>query len=157
MRVYFYILKTERFKDTLLHEASLSVSKIKLVGGEKEWEGNIIVGGKPVCDDASEKYGKEVAQVVCRFILFWQKTIIHIFITIFLPRELGYDGGQYTKESHFGQVSDDFMMDDVKCKGTEEKLLDCPHTTEDDCEGIEGLGVICIPNHPTIQGFVYLL
>ena len=62
-----------------------------------------------------------------------------------MPRELGYNGGQYTKESHFGQVSDDFMMDEVKCKGTEEKLLDCPHTTEGDCRGNEGLGVICMP------------
>ena len=144
MRVYFYILKTERFKDTLLHEASLSVSKIKLVGGEKEWEGNIIVGGKPVCDDGFKKYGKAAAQVVCRFILFWHKTIINIFITIFfLSRELGYHGGQYTKESHFGKVSDDFMMDEVKCKGNEEKLLDCNYKTEDDCGGKEGLGVIC--------------
>ena len=116
-----------------------------------------MVGGKPVCDDGAKKHGKAAAQVVCRFNLFWHKTIVHIFITIFLPRELGYDGGQYTKESHFGKVSDDFMMDDVKCKGTEEKLLDCPHTTEDDCKGSEGLGVICIPNHTTIQGVVYLL
>ena len=37
------------------------------------------------------------------------------------------------------------MMDEVKCKGTEEKLLDCPHTTEGDCRGNEGLGVICMP------------
>ena len=86
MRVYHYILKTEQFKDTLLHEASLSVSKIKLVGGEKEWEGNIIVGGKPVCDDGAKHYGEAVAQVVCRFILFWHKTIINIFITIFFSQ-----------------------------------------------------------------------
>ena len=72
---------TRQTRNTILHEASLSVSKIKLVGGEKEWEGNIIVGGKPVCDDASEKYGKKVAQVVCRFILFWHKTIIHISLS----------------------------------------------------------------------------
>ena len=76
MWVYHYILKTEQFKDTLLHEASLSVSKIKLVGGEKEWEGNIIVGGKPVCDDGAKKFGEAVAKVVCRFILLWPKTNI---------------------------------------------------------------------------------
>ena len=86
-----------------------------------------------------------------------QNNYQHLYHHFFLSRELGYDGGQYTKESHFGKVSDDFMMDDVKCKGTEEKLLDCPHTTEDNCEGNEGLGVICIPNHTTIQGFVYFL
>ena len=34
-------------------------------------------------------------------------------------------------------------MDEVKCLGTEETLEDCPHNTEDDCEGKEGAGVIC--------------
>ena len=118
---------------------------IKLVGGKNEREGNIMVGGKPVCDDGFKKYGKAAAQVVCRFILIWHKTIIHIFLTIFSPRELGYDGGQYTKESHFGKVSDDFMMDEVQCKGNEEKLLDCPYWSKHDCNKSDGLGVICTP------------
>ena len=56
-------------------------SKIKLVGGKNEREGNIMVGGKPVCDDGSERYGNAVAQVVCRFIFFWPKIIIYIFLT----------------------------------------------------------------------------
>ena len=51
-----------------------------LVGGKNEWEGNIMVGGKPVCDDGSERYGNTVAQVVCRFIFFWPKIIIYIYI-----------------------------------------------------------------------------
>merc|ERR1711974_293712 len=45
----------------------------------------------------------------------------------------------------FGQVPDDFMMDNVECEGTEEKLLDCNHKTKDNCNGNEGLGVICTP------------
>ena len=72
----FLCLKTKQFKDTLFYEASLSVSKLKLVGGNNEWEGNIMVGGKPVCDDGSERYLKAIAQVVCRFIFFWPKIII---------------------------------------------------------------------------------
>ena len=52
-------------------EASLSVSKLKLVGGNNEWEGNIMVEGKPVCDDGAKKLGKAAAQVVCRFTFFW--------------------------------------------------------------------------------------
>ena len=52
------------------------VSKIKLVGGKNEWEGNIMVGGKPVCDDGAKDYGDAVAHVVCRFILLWPKTNI---------------------------------------------------------------------------------
>ena len=72
----FLCLKTKQFKDTLFYEASLSVSKLKLVGGNNEWEGNIMVGGKPVCDDGAKDYGDAVAHVVCRFILLWPKTNI---------------------------------------------------------------------------------
>ena len=68
-----------------------------------------------------------------------------------MPRELGYYGGQYTTKSHFGKVSDDFMMDEVKCKGNEEKLLDCNYKTEDDCGGKEGLGVICKPKKGEVE------
>ena len=53
-----------------------------LDGGKNEREGNIMVGGKPVCDDGSERYGNAVAQVVCRFISFWPKIIINIFLII---------------------------------------------------------------------------
>ena len=67
----FLCLKTKQFKDTLFYEASLSVSKLKLVGGNNEWEGNIMVGGKPVCDDGAKEHGKAAAQVVCRFIIFF--------------------------------------------------------------------------------------
>ena len=67
----FLCLKTKQFKDTLFYEASLSVSKLKLVGGNNEWEGNIMVEGKPVCDDGAKKHGKAAAQVVCRFTFFW--------------------------------------------------------------------------------------
>ena len=62
-------------------EPSVHVSKIMLDGGKNEREGNIMVGGKPVCDDGSERYGNAVAQVVCRFIFFWPKIIIYIFLT----------------------------------------------------------------------------
>ena len=75
-------LKTKQFKDTLFYEASLSVSKLKLVGGNNEWEGNIMVGGKPVCDDGAKKHGKAAAQVVCRFIFFWSISSQIFTITI---------------------------------------------------------------------------
>ena len=64
----------------MLMEPSVHVSKIMLDGGKNEREGNIMVGGKPVCDDGSERYGNAVAQVVCRFIFFWPKIIIYIYI-----------------------------------------------------------------------------
>ena len=56
---------------------------------------------------------------------------------------LGYRGGEYTMASQFGQVSEDFGMDEVYCTGNEASILDCPHQTEEDCGIAEGLGVIC--------------
>ena len=58
---------------------------------------------------------------------------------------LGYNAGQFTKESQFGRVSDDFGMDNVRCIGDETSILDCRYTTEEaeDCGGGEGMGVIC--------------
>ena len=58
-------------------------------------------------------------------------------------RMLGYLYGSPTSESRFGRVSDNFAMDDVKCAGTEESLLDCPHRTRDNCGPGEAAGVIC--------------
>jgi len=34
-------------------------------------------------------------------------------------------------------------MDDVKCTGEEDNILDCPHSTKDDCGRDEGAGVRC--------------
>ena len=34
-------------------------------------------------------------------------------------------------------------MDNVRCKGDESTLLDCPHLTKDNCGGHEGAGAIC--------------
>ena len=56
---------------------------------------------------------------------------------------LGYNAGRFTKMSQFGRVSDDFGMDNVKCVGNETSILDCPYSTEENCGGGEGLGVIC--------------
>ena len=63
--------------------------------------------------------------------------------SIFHPRMLGYTGGDYTVESHFGQVSDVFGMDEVQCTGDEDYIWRCPHESTDDCSGGEGFGVIC--------------
>ena len=79
--------------------------------------------------------------------LFLVLLIFYIFLPqspIFYFRELGYvRASQETMESHFGQVSDEFAMDDVQCTGNETSIFDCPHQTIDNCGGSEGLGVIC--------------
>ena len=93
---------------------------MKLVGGSGSHEGNIFVGGLPVCDDGHDAKN---AAVVCKM--------------------LGYLSGQQTIQSRFGAVPERFAMDNVECKGNESSLLDCPHLTKDDCGPDEGAGVIC--------------
>ena len=50
--------------------------EVKLVGGKNEWEGNILVNGKPVCDDGM-KTGRATAKVVCRLFSLVTKILIH--------------------------------------------------------------------------------
>ena len=60
-------------------------------------------------------------------------------------RMLGFDPtfSVATKESTFGEVSNDFIMDDVRCEGDETNILLCTHTKREDCSSSEGAGVIC--------------
>ena len=46
-------------------------------------------------------------------------------------------------ESAFGQVPDTFVIDDIRCNGNEARLIDCPHSSTDDCSAGEGAGVKC--------------
>ena len=70
--------------------------------------------------------------------------ILCLKIILFFLRELGYDGAsQHTTQSYFGQVSNEFGMDEVQCTGNEDSIFDCPHQTTENCGGSEGLGVIC--------------
>ena len=46
------------------HKTHLKTSEVKLIGGSGPHEGNIFVGGLPVCDDLHDA---ENAVVVCRF------------------------------------------------------------------------------------------
>ena len=68
--------------------------------------------------------------------------ILFVFL-IFHYRQLGFLGGTATSRSRFGTVPNVFAMDDVKCTGSEERLRDCPHITNENCSGSEGAGVIC--------------
>ena len=59
---------------------------------------------------------------------------------------MGFDAkySKSTKESTFGNNwRDNFVMDDVKCLGTEQSLDECPHNSQHDCKGEEGAGVVC--------------
>ena len=90
-------------------------------GGRYPHEGDVIIDGKPVCDDT---WGLEDAAVVCR--------------------QLGFPGVESaTVESAFGTVSQEYAMDNVHCVGNETSLHDCYHEKHNVCFGNEGAGVVC--------------
>ena len=91
-----------------------------LTGGSAPHEGNVLVGGVPVCDDY---WGDTNAGVVCRM--------------------LGYAGGVGVTGSYFGRQGAVFVMDDVMCAGSEDSILDCAHHGHHNCGAGEAAGVIC--------------
>eukprot|EP00092_Neocalanus_flemingeri_P008007 GFUD01008639.1.p1 GENE.GFUD01008639.1~~GFUD01008639.1.p1 ORF type:complete len:196 (+),score=57.25 GFUD01008639.1:37-624(+) len=94
---------------------------IELVGGNEK-SGNILVHGRPVCDD---EWQLPAAEVACRM--------------------LGFEGAEEkTTHSHFGEVSENFIMDDVKCGGEESDLFHCSFDSKSiQCDQYEGAGVVC--------------
>ena len=58
---------------------------------------------------------------------------------------LGFDRAEGTSEtSLFGNVPEDFAMDEVYCSGTEDSLFDCEFTDDHNCTPLEGAGVFCV-------------
>merc|ERR1712025_1288595 len=102
---------------------------IKLVGGTTSNEGNVMVDGKPVCDDY---WDTKDAKVVCRM--------------------LGYTGGDAIIESAYGPTGVDFAMDDVQCNGNEHTISDCPHLTYSNCADGEAAGVQCVSSAGLVGG-----
>ena len=106
--------KRESLEKVLTHTYSV-------LGGSNSKEGNLYVNGRPVCDDS---WDLKDATVACKSLGF-EKAV------------------KYTRGSAFGSVIEKFMMDDVKCNGTETSLLECAYDKTDDCTAKEGAGVIC--------------
>ena len=47
------------------------------------------------------------------------------------------------RNAYFGHGNGSIVMDNVRCNGTEEKLVDCLHASEHDCDHYEDAGVTC--------------
>ena len=60
-------------------------------------------------------------------------------------RMLGFDptSSVATSNSAFGEVSKDFILDNVDCEGNETNIMFCTHTKRENCWMNEGAGVIC--------------
>lgn len=93
---------------------------MSLAGGSAPGEGNVLVDGRPVCDDS---WDSQDAAVVCRM--------------------LGFVSGAPTSHSEFGPVAADFVMDDVECEGDEADIRECQHLAGHNCGVTEGAGVRC--------------
>ena len=114
-------------KDMVKHlRKSISSGKtgsdgLELVGGNEK-SGNLLLHGRPVCDDG---WDLPAADVACRM--------------------LGFEGAEEkTTNSHLGIVDDDFLMDDFKCGGEETSLWHCAFDSKNiQCDQYEGAGVIC--------------
>jgi len=93
---------------------------IELRGGNDK-SGNVFIRGRPVCDDG---WDNTDAGVACRM--------------------LGFSGGRATRESRYGSIPGGrYGMDNVECRGFEDSLRDCPHSSQDDCGPGEAAGVVC--------------
>jgi len=100
--------------------AGVRCVSVTLEGGSSSNEGNLFLNGQPVCDD---HWDNNDAIVACRM--------------------LGFSSGVATSSSNFGSVSTNFIMDDVRCAGTELSLFQCTHSTSHNCGSTEGAGVRC--------------
>ena len=100
-----------------------------LIGGESESEGNVYMGGIPVCDDG---WGEAEANAVCR--------------------ELNFTGGaqRYTTSSKFGLVPATQAKQKYICTGGEDSLSECEILTGLNCDSSEGAGVTCDTRQPDV-------
>jgi hypothetical protein len=81
--------------------------------------GILLMGQRPICDDG---WGMAAAHVACR--------------------QLGFQRAlEATVENCVGV--DVFALDEVRCRGQESNLLDCEHSSTENCNSDEGAGVVC--------------
>ena len=101
---------------------------IRLVDGSTQYEGRVEVcvnnAWGTVCDD------------------FWDNTDASV-----VCRQAGFSDRNATARSFafFGQGTDPIVLDDVRCTGTESRLIDCPYNPTHNCIHFEDAGVTCQP------------
>ena len=107
---------------------------IRLRGGSNELEGRVEIFHNDqwgtVCDDL---WDSNDAAVVCRQLGFSPTGAVA--------------RGQTAGQAPFGQGSGQIWLDDVRCAGTEARLIDCPANPigTENCNHAEDAGVVCQP------------
>ncbi|VVC37410.1 Immunoglobulin-like fold,SRCR domain,SRCR-like domain,Lysyl oxidase [Cinara cedri] len=118
--------KANVIKNHLKNHKSLE-GMVRLVDGGSEYEGNVEILhlGKwgAVCDD---EWDIREGQVICR--------------------QLNFGGAvKVTHNSHFGQATRRYWMDNTRCGGHEKEITVCRFDSwgENDCDPSEAAGVVC--------------
>ena len=89
--------------------------------GNKTTEGILLLNQKPICDDG---WDLEAAHVACR--------------------QLGFSRALQATQSNQA-TTDEFSLDEVRCRGSESSLLECDHLVQkkENCNSGEAAGVVC--------------
>ena len=66
-------------------------------------------------------------------------------------------GATHQAFAHFGQGTEDILLDDVMCIGTESSLLDCEYDANTiDCGHFEDAGVTCAESIGVLQSYLLI-
>ena len=86
-----------------------------------------------VCDD---NFGLQDANVICKMAGYPLGAISAV-----IQSKLGH-----------GSPSNQFLLDQLNCAGTEENIFECPHAglSNHNCKAHEWAGVVCKPNCPMV-------
>ena len=134
----------------------LETMPVVLVGGAELHEGDVEVGGHPVCDDG---WGQEEAEVICRQLGFrgaQAATEMSFFGKQRSPTNLTSGTSQTFQANSFTRLP--FIASDFECRGNEARLAVCPHKEGGvSCDGVEAAGVICKGRHkPSIRKLLHI-
>ena len=127
--------------------------QIRLVGGTSVLEGRVevCVSGRwgTVCDDF---WSSTDARVVCRQLGYSTsgrtpiEQTFHDSLHVHDNHYLHNIGSVARTSAYFGQGSVPILLDDVSCRGTETRLIDCTYSSHTlDCTHREDAGVTCQP------------
>ena len=73
------------------------------------------------------------------------KLVLHVSIKKSTIIPSGADPTVYSR-AHFGAGTGPIVMDEVRCRATETRLIDCPYVLNHNCGHNEDAGVRCTPS-----------
>ena len=106
------------------HPSSVSDPSALTLVGNSQSEGILLLERKPICDDG---WNIEAAHVACKELRFSRAKAATV-----------------AKQAN----TDQFSLDQVRCRGNETNILDCPHEKEENCNSGEAAGVVCDTRSP---------